>query len=306
MPGERQPAGPRLATERRAGSRHTPLRMRIALTGATGLVGQFIAAHLLGEGHDLVALGRQPSQHGGTHRPWRLGEPAPLDGCDALIHAAFAHVPGRYRGGEGTDPEGFLRRNLDGTLRLWEEARGLPTVFLSSRAVYDGLPPGTTLAEDLALAPDSLYGQVKLAAETALHAQGGTSLRATGVYGPPAPGQRHKWADLFDAFARSDILPPASGTEVHGQDLARAAALLLTAPPGPYNCSDLLLDRRDLLERWSRITGLVGQLPESSPKRPNLMDCSRLRALGWTPRGEAAVDAALRALAQISVRPGQA
>lgn len=271
--------------------------MRIALTGATGLVGQFIAAHLLATGHALVALGRAPSPHGGTHRPWRLGEPAPLDGCDALVHSAFAHVPGRYRGGEGDDPEGFLRRNLDGTLRLWEEARGLSTVFLSSRAVYDGLPPGTVLTEDLPLAPDSLYGQVKLAAEEALHAQGGRSLRATGVYGPPAPGQRPKWADLFEAFARGEPIPPAAGTEVHGQDLARAVSLLLDAPPGPWNCSDLLLDRRDLLARWSRITGIPGRLPEPAATPPNVMDCARLRALGWTPGGEAALDDALRRMA---------
>jgi UDP-glucose 4-epimerase len=272
--------------------------MRIALTGATGLVGQFIAAHLLREGHALVALGRQPSQHGGTCRPWRLGEPAPLDGCDALVHAAFAHVPGRYRGGEGDDREGFLHRNLDGTLRLWEEARGLPTVFLSSRAVYDGLPPGTSLTEDLPLAPDGLYGQVKLAAEEALHAQGGTSLRATGVYGPPARGQHHKWADLFDAFARGVPLPPACGAEVHGRDLARAVELLLGARPGPYNCSDLLLDRRDLLRRWSRIAGVQGHLPERADRRPNVMDCTRLRVLGWTPGGEDAFDDALHEMAE--------
>jgi UDP-glucose 4-epimerase len=271
--------------------------MRIALTGATGLVGQFIAAHLLAQGHALVALGRAPSQHGGTHRPWRLGQPAPLDGCDALIHAAFSHIPGRYRGGEGDDPAGFLRQNLDGTLQLWEEARSLPTVFLSSRAVYDGLSPGTRLTEDLALAPDSLYGQAKLAAETALHAQGGASLRATGVYGPPAPGQGHKWTDLFAAFASGAPIPPSAGTEVHGNDLARAVLLLLDAPPGPYNCSDLLLDRRDLIARWSRITGVDGNRPEPATTRPNVMDCTRLRALGWTPRGASALDEALRAIA---------
>ncbi|EYD77984.1 UDP-glucose 4-epimerase [Rubellimicrobium mesophilum DSM 19309] len=271
--------------------------MRIALTGATGLVGQFIAARILAAGHDLVALGRRPSPWGGTHRPWGLGEPAPLAGCDALVHAAFYHVPGRYRGGEGSDPEGFLHQNLDGTLRLWEEARGRPVVFLSSRAVYDGLSPGALLTEGLRLAPDSLYGQVKLAAEEALHAQGGTSLRATGVYGPPAPGQRHKWSDLFEAFARGDPLPPACGTEVHGANLARAVLLLLGAASGPYNCSDLLLDRHDLLARWSRIAGIPGRLPERAERTPNVMDCTRLRSLGWTPGGEAALDSTLRGMA---------
>jgi len=271
--------------------------MRVAVTGATGLVGQFIVAHLLREGHEVVALGRSPSPHGGTHRPWRLGEAAPFDGCDALVHCAFSHLPGRYRGGEGDDPDGFLRLNLDGTLRLWKEARGLPTVFLSSRAVYDGLPAGMVLTEDLAPAPDSLYGRAKLAAEEALHAQCGASLRATGVYGPPAPGQRHKWADLFEAFARGKEIAPATATEVHGQDLARAVSLLLSAPAGPYNCSDLLLDHRDLLERWSRIAEVSGHLPARSERRPNVMDCARLRSLGWEPGGEAALEDALRAMA---------
>ena len=271
--------------------------MRVAVTGATGLVGHFIVRHLLDTGHEVVALGRSPSPHGGAHRPWRLGEPAPRGGCDALVHAAFSHLPGRYRGGEGEDPEGFLRANLDGTLRLWEEAQGLRIVFLSSRAVYDGLPPGIRLTEDLALAPDTLYGQVKLCAEEALHAMGGASLRATGVYGRPALGQRHKWAELFESFARGEDIPPACGTEVHGMDLAQAVALLLAAAPGSYNCSDLLLDRRDLLERWSRISGIEGSLPPPPDKVPNVMDCARLRTLGWEPQGEAALDEALRAMA---------
>lgn len=271
--------------------------MKIAVTGATGLVGQFVVAHLLATGHEVVALGRSPSHHGASQRPWRLGEAAPLDGCEALVHAAFAHVPGRYRGGEGQDSEGFLRANLDGTLRLWEEARGLRIVFLSSRAVYDGLPPGTVMTEDLPLAPDGLYGQVKLRAEEALHAIGGTSLRATGVYGPPAPGQRHKWADLFEAFARGEAVAAACGTEVHGADLARAVSLLLSASPGPYNCSDLLLDRRDLLERWSRISLVAGRLPPRSERLPNVMDCAKLCALGWEAGGTAALEVALRVMA---------
>lgn len=254
--------------------------MRIALTGAAGLVGQFVARRVLHDGHALLALGR-PSPWGGEAVPWRLGEPAPLADCDALVHCAFAHVPGRYRGGEGDDPAGFLAANVDGTLGLWDDARGLRTVFLSSRAVYDGQPPGTALSEDLPLAPTSLYGQAKLAAEP----PGGASLRATGVYGPPAPAQRHKWADLFDAFGRGEAVAPALGTEVHGDDVAGAVALLLDAPPGPYDCSDLMLDRRDLLGAWSEASGAEGVLPARAEGAPNVMACARLRGLGWRPGG---------------------
>lgn len=277
--------------------------MRVALTGATGLVGQFVARRLLAEGHDLVALGR-PSPWGGAARPWRLGEPAPLEGCGALVHCAFAHVPGRYRGGEGDDPEGFLARNLGGTLRLWDEAAGLRTVFLSSRAVYDGLSPGIALTEDLPLAPPSLYGRAKAEAERALHARGGASLRATGVYGPPAPGQRHKWADLFEAFERGEAAAPAIGTEVHGDDVGGAVLLLLArGASGPFNCSDLVLDRRDLLRAWSEASGVRGTLPPRSGAAPGVMDTSRLRALGWAPRGAPGLRAALGALVEAPRRP---
>lgn len=267
--------------------------MKVALTGASGLVGQFVARRLLRDGHHLVALGR-PSPWGGEAVPWRLGEPAPLEGCHALVHCAFAHVPGRYRGGEGNDPEGFLRLNLDGTLRLWEEARGLRVVFLSSRAVYDGLPPGTRLTEDLPLAPDSLYGQAKLLAEP----PAGASLRATGVYGPPAPGQRHKWADLFEGFARGEPVAPGCGAEVHGEDVGQAVALLLASEAaGAFNCSDLVLDRQDLLAAWAEASGARGTLPERAPSIPSVMDCARLRALGWRPGGEAGLRGALRTMA---------
>ena len=213
----------------------------------------------------------------GAAPAWRLGERAPLEGCDALVHCAFAHAPGRYRGGEGDDPEGSCARTSTARCGSGRRRGACRCVFLSSRAVYDGLPPGTVLTEDMPLAPDSLYGQVKLAAEEALHAQGGASLRATGVYGPPAPGQRHKWADLFDAFARGETASPAPRDRGAWGDLARGRG----APPrrrrrGPYNCSDLLLDRRDLLERVvAASTGVEGRLPPRS-------DAPRTR---WTARG---------------------
>ncbi len=151
--------------------------------------------------------------------------------------------------------------------------------------------PGSTLTEDTICTPDTLYGTVKLAGEAALARchPAGISLRATGVYGPPAPGQRHKWADLFEAFAAGERLPPRIGTEVHGEDLATAVRLALTvAEPGPLNVSDLCLDRRDMLALWSEVSGCAGHLPERSDSAAvNAMDTSRLRALGWRPGGMA-------------------
>lgn len=278
--------------------------MKVALTGATGLVGHQIAVGLLARGHSVVALGRRPvALEGVAHRPYDLDGPASdLSGVDALVHAAFSHVPGKYRGGEGDDPDAFLRRNLGGTQRLFAASETLDrVVFLSSRAVYGAYPAGTELHEDLPSRPDTLYGQVKHDAETALWALSGpttVSLRATGVYGPTPTGLPHKWADLFAQFRSGQLLDPRIGTEVHGGDLTAAVHLLLTAPrdlcSGAINVSDFMLDRRDLLETYAKLTGERGIMPDASdPASVSTMCTGKLRALGWQPTGATAFTAQL-------------
>ncbi|SDI39745.1 NAD-dependent epimerase/dehydratase family protein [Aliiruegeria lutimaris] len=279
--------------------------MKLAITGATGLVGRFVAEETLAAGDTVLSLGRNPPRPGFfsepvAHMPFELGAPPPsLEGIDGLIHLAFQHLPGRYRGGEGTDPDGFRQANLDGTMRLFEAARrdGVKRIlFLSSRAVYGDWPAGTRLHESLAPRPDTLYGEVKWRAEQALAGFYGAdvataSLRATGVYGPAGPGQRHKWEELFhDFFAGTDIAPRAA-TEVHGADVASAVRLLLKASPEKlggraFNLSDLVLDRRDLLRELAQIAGMSLPLPQSADvTQVSQMDCARLRDLGWKPGG---------------------
>lgn len=260
--------------------------MRTVVTGGTGRVGWFVAQHCRALGWDVTTTGRDLPLAPDT-------DFAPLlAGVDLLVHCAFAHVPGRYRGGEGDDPAGFRRANLDGTAALFHAARAAGVarvIFLSSRAVYGPHAPGTRLTEDMPCHPDTLYDEVKLAAERALarlSAPGftGVSLRATGVYGPTPAGIAHKWEGLFRDFREGRPIAPRAGTEVHGQDLARAVALVARQPsPAPvYNVSDLLLDRRELL----RLAGLQGALPEpADTAQVNQMDTGRLRALGWRPGG---------------------
>ncbi|UXU75750.1 MULTISPECIES: NAD-dependent epimerase/dehydratase family protein [unclassified Paracoccus (in: a-proteobacteria)] len=256
--------------------------MLIALTGASGIVGGWIGAALTRAGHQLRPL------HG-----WRLGQPADLAGCQALVHAAFQHLPGRYRGGEGDDPAGFRRANLDGTLALFRDAQaqGVGRVlFVSSRAVHDGHPPGTLLTEDMPPAPTTLYGEVKAQAEQLLAAMAGpdfrtASLRPTGVFGP---GRPQKWAGLIGDFLAGRPIAPRVATEVHGADLADAALLVLSDPAmsGAYDVSDLILDRHDLLAAVAALTGARHPPPPRADARLlRVPKCARLRALGWQPRG---------------------
>lgn len=253
--------------------------MRVVVTGGGGLVGRFVVAEARARGFDVV-----------VPAGWRLGEDMPLEGVDLLVHAAFSHVPGKYRGGEGDDPAGFVRDNVDGTERLFRRAGrdGVGrAVFLSSRAVYDGLAEDV-LTEAMAVSPDSLYGRVKLAGEQALAAHlRGASLRATGVYGP---GAGHKWEGLFADFLAGRRVAPRRATEVAGPDLAAAVFLPLT---GVFNVSDLLLDRHDLLAEVARLTGCAHPLPARSEERVAVMETARLQAAGWTPGGMARLRASL-------------
>lgn len=287
--------------------------MKIALTGPTGAVGSAVTAVLLARGHEVVCLGRRPSPlPGARHVAYDLGGDVPtLAGMDAVVHLALSHLPGRYRGGQGVDPDGFVRLNRDGSVRLFEAAdrAGVSRlVFLSSRAVYGAYSPGTQLTEELPPRPDTLYGKVKLEAEAALAAlaepdRAWSSLRATGIYGPPVPGQAHKWAVLLAAFSTGETPAPRIATEVHADDVAAAVLLLLETPSGRlrhrvWNVSDIVLDRRELLRRYAQRTGITTGLPAASdPSGVSAMTTDRLRALGWRPRGMAGLDAVLDALA---------
>jgi nucleoside-diphosphate-sugar epimerase len=210
-------------------------------------------------------------------------------------------VPGKFRGGEGDDPDTFRRLNVDGSLALFEAVRRAGVaraVFLSSRAVYGTQPAGAVLGEETEPHPDTLYGEVKLAVERGIATLADenflpVSLRVTGIYGPAGPGRQHKWAALFADYESGEHITPRVGTEVHGDDMAAAVRLMLEgdtdairAAGSLFNVSDLLLDRRDLLAEYARLTGCNEPLPvRADASAYNAMDCARLKALGWRPRG---------------------
>lgn len=273
--------------------------MRVLLTGGSGSVGRFILARLIEEGHAVTVLGRQPVDgFEAGFEPFDLADPRPeLPEADALVHCALLHVPGRFRGGEGDDPETFRRANVEGTRHLFEAARKAGcrlVVFLSSRAVYGDHRSGEQLKETDVPRPDSLYGVVKLAGEQVLEELCATDfrgrvLRATGVYGRPPGLQDHKWSALFEDFSREEQIAPRRATEVHGDDLAAAVSLLLTNDaPGPFeifNVSDLVLERRELLELYAEVSGVTGKLPKEAVDAPGVMATDKLRALDWSPGG---------------------
>ena len=291
---------------------------RVLVSGGTGFVGRFIVEHLIAHRYEVIVSGRHPPDNSFFSRnlpfvPLVLDldrdQSAAFDGIDGFVHAAFDHVEGKYRGGEGDDPEGFRRANIDGSIRLFETARAAGVkrcVFLSSRAVYGSRRPGP-IDETFAPDPDTLYGAVKVAVEDHLRLLATedfsvASLRVTGVYGAAAPGRQHKWAELFANYLDGKPIQPRIGTEVHGDDVGAAVRLMLEADSDTvrgevFNVSDLLLDVRQILSVVQTLTGSPHPLPDAASADGYLvMSTEKLRRLGWQPGGSELLATTIREL----------
>lgn len=297
--------------------------MKILISGGTGLVGRYIAEELLSAGYKVAIGGRNPPPKGlfpqpVAYVPMSL-DPSENQSCafdDAyfFVHAAFSHVAGRYRGGEGDDPESFRRLNLAGTVKLFETARkaGIRRcIFLSSRAVYGDGIAGEALTEATKPTPNTLYGEVKRDAEHALFSLSApgfvtASLRATGVYGDLRP---NKWDELFDDYLNGRPIPSRAGTEVHGRDLGRALRLLLETEAGridreAFNLSDILTDTHEILGHLQNATNCPHALPASAQQGAvRAMDTSKIRALGWQGGGKTLLRQTIEALAKSTPQP---
>ncbi|ENN87301.1 sulfolipid biosynthesis protein [Rhizobium freirei PRF 81] len=292
--------------------------MKVLLSGGTGLVGRYIAEELLAAGYKIAIGGRNAPPAGFFSRPVPF-VPLSLDPAETqshafddayvFVHAALSHIPGKYRGGEGEDPEGFRRLNLDGTVKLFETARkaGIRRcVFLSSRAVYGEGIAGEELTEAAKPMPNTLYGEIKHDAEHALFSLSApgfatTSLRATGVYGDLRP---NKWDDLFDDYLSGKPVPSRAGTEVHGRDLGRAVRLLLETEAGridgeAFNLSDMLTDTREILGYLQQALDCPHPLPaQTREDAAGIMNTAKIRALGWQGGGKALLKQTIETLAR--------
>lgn len=291
--------------------------MKVFVSGGTGLVGRYIVEELLSAGYSVTVGGRTRPPVDLFSRPVGFmpmsldpseDQPHLFDEAYFFVHAAFHHVAGKYRGGEGDDPREFRRLNLDGTVKLFETAQraGIRRcVFLSSRAVYGDQTSGKTLHESDEPRPNTLYGQVKLDAERSLFALAApgfapTVLRATGVYGDLRP---NKWDDLFADYLCGKPIAARAGTEVHGRDLGRAVRLVLeTETPRidrqVFNISDLLTDSHEILSCLRQETGCPHPLPTPSPPGiVSAMETAKIAALGWTAGGETLLRKTIAALA---------
>lgn len=137
--------------------------MRVAVTGATGLVGQHVVAAAARSGHDVVALLRPgsrdpgalarlgPAERFGVELTDRAGLARALRGTDALVHCAAVYAYGSDRADE------VAQVNIDGTRTVLEAAAeaGVAKAVVTSSSVTCGssaVPLARTEADRLGAA----------------------------------------------------------------------------------------------------------------------------------------------------------
>src|SRR5215813_12080413 len=205
-------------------------RPLVALTGATGFIGQWLLKELPKRGYRLRVLLRRPSAVpieaasavvGDLARPVNMA--AALADVDAVIHSAgLAHAM------SGLPEDDYRLLNTEATIALARAAQRAGAkrfVFLSSIRAQSGPTAEEVLTEDRAPAPTDAYGRSKLAAERGLAELDldWVSLRAVLVYGPGVKGNMAQLMQL----ARSPLPLPFSSFK--GRRSLLALENLLTA-----------------------------------------------------------------------------
>jgi UDP-glucose 4-epimerase len=168
--------------------------MQIAVTGATGFIGQSVVANALREGWCVRAASRQVHANKKDLAWFRTHDQSVeeyasiFDGCDAVIHLAGpAHA---RKSDRDTYRNGII--GLTKTiLRACERSQVPRLIFASTVKVFGSHQTGR-LSESTVPEPDCDYGRAKLQAEqmllTATGATRGVILRLPPVYGSGMKG----------------------------------------------------------------------------------------------------------------------
>jgi uncharacterized protein (TIGR01777 family) len=147
----------------------TPLApMRIAITGATGMVGRALTPMLTAEGHTVVPVSRRPIDGGIQWDPTGPLDPAKWEGLDAVIHLAGENIAD----GRWTDARKHLLREsrVGPTRRLAETLARLatpPRVLISASAVGIYGDTGDTVATEATPPASDFLGELGAAWEAA-------------------------------------------------------------------------------------------------------------------------------------------
>lgn len=228
---------------------------RVAVTGASGMVGRQLMEQLASEDVTVLAASRRkpPVAVGRiVWQSWDLTSWRSVEELDTLfpdaevvVHAGAA-IPGHSGDlDERTLFDANVRACLD--LGIWARAREIPLVFLSSSTVY-AEPEREGILETDATGPNAIggvYGLSKRLAEDVflgLAAEGlpVTILRPSSIYGPGMPENKMmiRFLTMANAESKISLLPPTEDRHdlVHARDVAAACvAVIKSGTQGIFN-----------------------------------------------------------------------
>jgi uncharacterized protein YbjT (DUF2867 family) len=243
--------------------------MTIAVTGATGFVGQAFCDAALGAGLELRALVRKP-QEPRAGIAWTAGDLSDRAALARLVEGAEAvvHIAGVVN---ASDHAGFREGNVTGTLAVVEAAvaAGVPRlVFVSSLSARE---PGL-----------SAYGASKAQAEKVVRASGidWTIVRPPAIYGP----RDREMFELFRAAKWGVVPMPGEGRAslIHVEDMA---GLLVSLLPGGEDVSHRSFEPDDGKPGGWEHHELALAIGWAVGRRPKVIRLSR-RTMDWASRAD--------------------
>ena len=290
------------------------LKPLVALTGATGFIGQYLLNELPKRGYRLRVLLRRPTMLpegcasaviGDLAKPYNMAEA--LSDVDAVIHSA-----GIASTMSGLPEDDYRLFNTEATVkfaRAAERARVKRFVFLSSIRAQSGPTADGVLTEEREPRPTDAYGRSKLAAEQGLAETrlDWVALRLALVYGPGVEGNVARLITL----ARSPYPLPIAGLKAEHSLLAldnlveavdKVLALqqplkrpLIVADPKPLTLGAIIAAMRQGLGRRAALFYVPKPLLKSALRAAGhadgyeplfgslVADPSALAKLNWVP-----------------------
>jgi UDP-glucose 4-epimerase len=289
-------------------------RPLIALTGATGFIGQHLLHELPKRGYRVRVLLRRPTVVplesasaivGDLARPQNMT--AALADVDAVIHSAgLAHAM------SGLPEDDYRTLNTEATIALARAAQRAGVrrfVFLSSIRAQSGPSADHVLTEDLTPQPTDAYGRSKLAAEQGLAelALDWVALRLVLVYGAGVKGNMAELVRLARTPYPLPLGALRSRRSLLSLDNLVAAIDAVLSAPGRLRRPLIVSDPKALT-----IPAIVAALRRGLGRRPGLIpvpvavlrtalhaagrgeiyerlsgslvaEPARLRELGWSP-----------------------
>lgn len=231
------------------------MKPRVIITGAAGLIGQYVmkSASRWGSGWDAYGLSRailDLTDHAAVEQLWQRLTPCAVIHCAALSRTTDCERNSQLA----------RRINVEATAHLAQLAKDIPFIFVSSGEVFDG--QGSWYHETDEPNPINVYGKTKLEAEQlVLQNPSHTVVRIVLTAGTSQNGDRSFVEDMCRA-AKSSKSMTLYADEYRCPLPAGVIARALWELVGKHSPGLYHLGGRERLSRWEIGQALLSWYPE--------------------------------------------